>query len=269
VQNDPVSFTDPSGLEISIWDTLDGSAASNGFGGWGGGGFDINYRPRRGPDILREGENRIDGWMNEVWYGGGWTGASACINDPEGSGRCVPAGSVSYIDGNIPGSFNSSGSTTGYAPRRSTSTDGDAAAVNGGIGTWSVAASIGEYWNQFNGMWRGANGQWYRLGWGGNQYAGARALALGRANKYRLLGRAAFGLTAVFSGTQAYQNLRQGNYRGAAKNGLDIGMAYVGVAGGLPGAAISGGYFVVDTFVGWDNVGTALTVPCDAACRRK
>jgi hypothetical protein len=223
----------------------------------------MNFRRRGGADALREGENRIDGWMNEVWYGGGWTGADSRICAPDG--RCWDAGGVSYIDGGLAGSFNSSGGQNGYTPKDS---GRDANAINAALGAWSLA-SIGEYRNQYNGMWRGANGNWYRLGWGGNQFAGARAAALGRADRYRLLGKAAFGLTTVFSGIQAYQNLQQGNYGGAAKNGLDITMAYIGIAFGLPGAIVSGSYFLVDTFVGWDNVGTALKVRCDADCRRK
>lgn len=62
-----------------------------------------------------------------------------------------------------------------------------------------------------------------------------------------------FILSTGISVVQGTQALSKGNYAGASKSGLDIGMGYVGVAGGPVGAVASGVYFGIDTFIGWDN----------------
>ncbi|MGH9878697.1 MAG: hypothetical protein ACRD5H_13760, partial [Nitrososphaerales archaeon] len=91
--------------------------------------------------------------------------------------------------------------------------------------------------------------------WGGNGATGARSNALGRASGYRLLGKATFGIGTAISTVNLVQDARQGNYAGAAKNGLDIGMGTVGLVGGPVGAGVSAAYIVTDTVIGWDKVG--------------
>jgi hypothetical protein len=57
----------------------------------------------------------------------------------------------------------------------------------------------------------------------------------------------------------------KGNYSAAGKDGIDIVMGTIGVAGGPVGFAISGLYFLVDQTIGWDTFSTNnsanLTLP--------
>ena len=89
---------------------------------------------------------------------------------------------------------------------------------------------------------------------GGNKHTGARSNSLRKSGAYRSAGRSLAVVSAGISAVQGVQAARQGNYAGAAKSTLDIGMTYVGVAGGPIGAGVSVGYFAVDTFIGWDKV---------------
>lgn len=134
--------------------------------------------------------------------------------------------------------------------------------ANDGVADTSFAFSFGSfaatgaeyYFVSPNGTrWRGINGKWNNMTWGGNQYTGGRALAVAKAGVFRVGARTFFFTGAAISGYQGYQNFRQQNYAGAAKNGLDIGMSAVGTFCGPYGVAVSGVYFTADT-IGWKNI---------------
>jgi len=114
-------------------------------------------------------------------------------------------------------------------------------------------STAGEYSNVINGSWRGVNGKWNSLEWGGNQWTGARANALSKAGYFKLASR---GLFVVGTGISLYQGgdaLLNGNYAGAAKSGLDIGMGAFATFGGTLGWIIGGGYFALDAFGAFDR----------------
>lgn len=126
-------------------------------------------------------------------------------------------------------------------------------AIGVGINAAGFVSSAGEYSNVINGSWRGVNGKWNSLEWGGNQWTGARANALSKAGYFKLASR---GLFVVGTGISLYQGgdaLLKGDYAGAAKSGLDIGMGAFATFGGPPGWIIGGGYFALDALGAFDR----------------
>lgn len=126
-------------------------------------------------------------------------------------------------------------------------------AIGMGLNAAGFVSSGGEYSNVINGSWRGVNGKWNSLEWGGNQWTGARANALSKAGYFKLASR---GFFVVGTGISLYQGgdaLLNGNYAGAAKSGLDIGMGAFATFGGTPGWIIGGGYFALDALGAFDR----------------
>jgi RHS repeat-associated protein len=131
---------------------------------------------------------------------------------------------------------------------------GDLAAIYG------QAAGL-EYGFVNGGMWRGINGKWYRLGWGGNQWTGARMVATRAAGTFKVVSRVSFFAGAANSFYQYYD----GNISGT-KTAFDIAFSAVGTFGGGYGFAANAVYAGVDLTVGWPAVGRA-TLQCDARCQ--
>jgi len=72
-QNDPVNFTDPSGLQPCIPGNYSAECGMSGFGGWGGGysgGNGWESDPRPGLRIIRWRESYVDIMMSEFGLGG-------------------------------------------------------------------------------------------------------------------------------------------------------------------------------------------------------
>ncbi|VAW18190.1 hypothetical protein MNBD_BACTEROID01-2858 [hydrothermal vent metagenome] len=135
--------------------------------------------------------------------------------------------------------------------------------IGAGLNAAGFVSSAGEYSNVINGSWRGMNGKWNTLEWGGNQWTGARANALSKAGYFKLASR---GLFVVGTGISLYQGgdaLLKGDYAGAAKSGLDIGMGAFATFGGPPGWIIGGGYFALDALGAFDRpmITTPYTPP--------
>ncbi|HLA11306.1 MAG TPA: hypothetical protein VJ023_12020, partial [Pyrinomonadaceae bacterium] len=133
---------------------------------------------------------------------------------------------------------------------------GDLDSVNRGFAACGTGASIGLYSNQIGDRWVG----WYQNGprthamsYPGNQHA-LRSAALNNASAFRALGKVSLGVGTGIGLYQGVGSFRRGDYAGAGKSGLDIGMGAIGTLGGPPGAVIAGGYFAVDLTIGWDGV---------------
>jgi hypothetical protein len=103
-----------------------------------------------------------------------------------------------------------------------------------------------EYSHVANGKWAGANGKWYSLKWGGNQWTGARSSAQKIANVAKYTGRGLFVVSSFISGIQGASAWRNDDYAGAAKYGMDIGMSAFATFGGPPAWVIGGGYLLFD-----------------------
>jgi hypothetical protein len=126
-------------------------------------------------------------------------------------------------------------------------------AIGVGLNASGFVSSAGEYSNVINGSWRGVNGKWNSLDWGGNQWTGARSNALSRAGYFKLASR---GFFVVGTGISLYEGgdaLMTGNYAGAAKSGLNIGMGAFATFGGPPGWIVGGGYFLLDALGAFDR----------------
>ncbi len=120
--------------------------------------------------------------------------------------------------------------------------------VSTGLNAASFATSLGQYSNVYNGMWRGLNGKWYSTSWQGNQWAGPRSSVMSRAGAFKLASRGFFYAGVLVSGYQGFSSIQNGDYAGAVKSGLDIGMAAIATFGNVPGLIIGGGYFLLDAF---------------------
>ena len=133
-------------------------------------------------------------------------------------------------------------------------TGGDA--IDIGIEASGDATTLAEWSRVSGGMWKGRNGKWYRIGWGGNGAAGGRNAVLRAANGWKLVGRGFFYFGAAKSLYQGLVvDLPAHSYAGAASSGLDIGMAGVGEFGGPIGLTISAFYFGVGMLPGgWPGV---------------
>jgi RHS repeat-associated protein len=89
----------------------------------------------------------------------------------------------------------------------------------------------------YNGsQWAGNNGKYYSINWGGNQYTGARSVALEAAETYKWAGRATIGASIVIGGLQVYDGYQQdGNQFGYHAQTATAG-ASMGIFGGWAGA---------------------------------
>jgi RHS repeat-associated protein len=132
-------------------------------------------------------------------------------------------------------------------------------AIGMSINAAGFISSGGEYSNVVYGNWRGANGKWYPTRWGGNQWTGARSTVMSRAGAFKLASR---GFFVVGTGISLYQGgdaLLYGDYEGASKSGLDIGMGAFATFGGPPGWIIGGGYFLLDAIGAFNR--PVITIP--------
>lgn len=169
---------DPSGLRPCEPGNYSAECGYGGFGGWGG-GFDMNApRGSSGRAIIIGAEPRVivSGF---TWFSD-W---------PQ----------VLFSETSMFAGYSIWNPFFPQTPRAQK--DPDINAVNGALGCSSTAASIGQYSN-VNGAgtaWKGANGNWYRMGWGGNQYTGARSGAVARSSAFGVLSRATGTIGAGFS----------------------------------------------------------------------
>ncbi len=113
------------------------------------------------------------------------------------------------------------------------------------------AMALRELSRVHGGMWKGKNGKWNLNGWGGNGATGGRNAVKKSAERLKIIGRGFFLVGTGISAVQGGADIAHGDYAGAEKSGLDIGMSTLGELGGPPGWIAAGGYFGVDATIGW------------------
>jgi hypothetical protein len=126
-------------------------------------------------------------------------------------------------------------------------------AVGSGTNAIGFISTTFEFSYVCDGMWKGTNGKWNSLNWGGNRWTGARTNALSKAGYFKLASR---GLFIVGTGISLYQGgnaLLKGDYAGATKSGLDIGMSAFATFGGPFGWIFGSGYFALDALGAFDR----------------
>ena len=95
-----------------------------------------------------------------------------------------------------------------------------------------LLSDLGENSRVSAGKWKGINGKWYSLGWGGNGATGARARAFRVAKRFGLLGKGFFLLSAGMD-TKAFVNALSSGNRGAmAGSASAITWSALGTFGG-------------------------------------
>jgi hypothetical protein len=123
------------------------------------------------------------------------------------------------------GGYLASGGNTGNA--------GDAGKAATGVA--ENVAAYGEVSNFWAGKWKGANGKWNSVEWGGNQWTGARASALKAARMFHLAGNVFFAADFILNAN----NIRNGyanHDRGAmVQGGTNIVWGAAGTFGGPAG----------------------------------
>jgi hypothetical protein len=98
-------------------------------------------------------------------------------------------------------------------------------------------------------LWRGMNGKWNSLDWGGNQHTGARATVLGGTESLRIAGRGLFAADLAFNAYSLHKALNNNDKFGAIRSAFDISVSIGGIAGGNFGFAFATGYSVSSAFV--------------------
>ncbi|MCP4488104.1 MAG: hypothetical protein GY820_12410, partial [Gammaproteobacteria bacterium] len=104
-----------------------------------------------------------------------------------------------------------------------------------------IYAGGSEFSLRNGGQWKGANGKWYSLKWGGNGATGARSTAVSGANIAKGIGK---GVFVVGAGISAWQFKNNPTVDQGIQSGTDITMGAVGAYGGPIGWVASGAYFV-------------------------
>ena len=280
--NNPLKYTDPSGYEPNPSD-------------FAGNVWMTSYQHHIGPgsnnhwsDQFRSDYGNLmlmnTSTFNSIHGDGAWDMVNQALNDPnvrslwqQGNLSLAQGMWVSVPNSNIVGSFDWDGvnSSQNQLPsyenilrfvkiENAQGGGGNSLyAIGMGLNAAGFFSSAGEYSNVINGSWRGVNGKWNSLEWGGNQWTGARANALSKAGYFKLASRGFFVVGTGISLYQGGQALLNGNYAGAAKSGLDIGMGAFATFGGPPGWIIGGGYFALDALGAFDRpmITTPYTPP--------
>ena len=133
--------------------------------------------------------------------------------------------------------------------------------VNQTVNMLGFTVSSGEYSHMRNGNWRGMNGKWYSMNWGGNQWTGPRTKVTTIAGNLKVVGSGLFVVGTGVSLMQGGSALVAGDYEGAAKSAFDIGMGVFATYGGVPGWIIGGGYLILDSFGAFDGPVAAPQIP--------
>ena len=111
-----------------------------------------------------------------------------------------------------------------------------------GMTSGGIYSGLNELSNVHNGRWKGKNGKWNDLSWGGNRYTGSRRIAVNKANLYKVIGR---GLFAI----DLYKNVNDMiNTHEYTIPTMNIVIGAISTFGGIPGMFIGGVYYYIMTF---------------------
>jgi RHS repeat-associated protein len=131
--------------------------------------------------------------------------------------------------------------------------------LSNGLNAASFAFGSGELSRVRNGSWRGKNGKWNSLTWGGNQHTGSRSAVIRATNALKIAGRASLAGALTMSAIEGASAFGRQDSYGVANAGIDATMGFVGAFGGLPGLVISGLYFLTDATIGMDTFSIPVT----------
>lgn len=92
-------------------------------------------------------------------------------------------------------------------------------------------------------MWKGKNGKWNSIEWGGNGSTGGRTSVIRQASTFRALGVGLFYVGVGFSVVDGFNAAIQKNMFGVFKSGVDIGWGYAATFGGWVGFSGGASYF--------------------------
>ncbi|MDD3321625.1 MAG: RHS repeat-associated core domain-containing protein [Paludibacter sp.] len=247
-RNNPMMYTDPSGKSILSWLEKQWNNFSNFMNRTFPNGFEVGYS-----------QGMPGSSSGGFFYNGNLNGGSS-FGGNYNKGTFT---TTSSYQGYTYSSFNPTqavvqaeqGARSEYFEYNTASSRSDISLYTIGIilNGAGFVSSAGEYSNVINGEWIGINGKWNSLEWGGNQWTGARQIALSKAGYFNLASKGFFYAGAFISGYQGYSAFQKGDYLGAAKSGLDIGLGAFATFGGPPGWIIGGGYFALDALGAFDS----------------
>lgn len=104
-----------------------------------------------------------------------------------------------------------------------------------------------------NGQWLGKNLKYNSLTWGGNQWTGARSIALKSAKFAKVLGEYAFYVNAAYSLYGVGSGLYTQDYSKAMFSGMSGIYSGIATYGGIPGLVIAGPLVFIDATIGLDT----------------
>jgi len=111
-----------------------------------------------------------------------------------------------------------------------------------GMTTGGIFAGAKELSYVSGGSWKGKNGKWNNLSWGGNQYTGARRIAVSKANLYKGIGRGLFVI-------DTFKNINDMiKTHELTIPSMNIAINAISTFGGIPGMFIGGVYYYIMTF---------------------
>ena len=110
-----------------------------------------------------------------------------------------------------------------------------------GLTSGGIYTGVGEMSNVYNGRWKGKNGKWNDLSWGGNRYTGARSIAVSKANFYNGIGKGLFWTDLAVNVIQGFYDYR--NVDRWTHIGLNTAFGIVSTWGGIPGMIIGSFYW--------------------------
>jgi hypothetical protein len=112
-----------------------------------------------------------------------------------------------------------------------------------GMTSGGIYTGLKELSNVHNGRWKGKNGKWNDLSWGGNRYTGARRIAVNKANLYKGIGKGLFAVDLAVNSYNAYKNYK--GLESLLEPMINMTVSAIGTFGGPSGLFVSGIYFTI------------------------